>query len=162
MTGAMSYHTRTSLLVHCVFSTKNRQPLIPAKVQPELWSYLGGIARANGMKALAVGGMDDHAHGLLSLPPTITVGKAMQLVKAGSSKWMHEKMGTRFEWQVGYGAFTVGISQMPATVRYILNQEEHHPKKTYDEEWKMFSIVTDWRPTTNLSRPWRDSIFCWR
>jgi REP element-mobilizing transposase RayT len=134
----MSYHTRISALVHYVFSTKDRLPLIPAKMQAQLWSYIGGIARTNNMKALAVGGMSDHAHVLLSLPPTITMGKAMQLIKAGSSKWMHERMGTRFEWQVGYGAFTIGISQAPATIRYILNQEKHHAKRTFGQEWKMF------------------------
>jgi hypothetical protein len=90
------------------------------------------------MKALAVGGISDHTHLLLSISPAITVGKAMQLVKAGSSKWMHQRTGRRFEWQVGYGAFTVGISQVPATVRYILNQEKHHAKKTFAEEWKIF------------------------
>jgi putative transposase len=90
------------------------------------------------MKALAVGGTRDHIHVLLSLPPTITVGKALQLIKAGSSKWIHEQRGTRFEWQVGYGAFTVGVSQISATAKYILNQERHHAKKSFAEEWKMF------------------------
>ena len=134
----MSYHTRTSLLVHCVFSTKHRVPLIPVAMQPRLWKYIGGIARTNQMKALAVGGMPDHLHVLLSLPPNMTVSKAIQLVKAGSSKWMHEQQGTRFEWQVGYGAFTIGISQMPGTVEYILNQEKHHAKRNFAQEWKMF------------------------
>jgi len=89
-------------------------------MQPRLWKYIGGIARTNHMKALAVGGMPDHLHVLLSLPPNMTVSKAIQLVKAGSSKWMHEQQRTRFEWQVGYGAFTIGISQIRATVDYIL------------------------------------------
>jgi REP element-mobilizing transposase RayT len=69
MARAVSYHTRTSLLFHCVFSTKNRVPLIPAVIQPRLWAYIGGIARANRMKALAVGGMPDHLYLLLSLLP---------------------------------------------------------------------------------------------
>jgi len=107
-------------------------------MQPRLWSYVGGIARANQMKALAVGGMPDHLHLLLSLPPNVTLSKAIQLVKAGSSKWMHEQQGTRFEWQVGYGAFTIGISQIPGTVGYILNQEKHHAKKSFAQEWKVF------------------------
>src|SRR5262249_12007059 len=77
----MSYHTRTSLLVHCVFSTKHRVPLIPVAMQPRLCKYIGGIARTNHMKALAVGGMPDHLHLLLSLPPNVTVSKAIQLVK---------------------------------------------------------------------------------
>jgi REP element-mobilizing transposase RayT len=100
-------------------------------MQPRLWKYIGGIARTNRMKALAVGGMQDHLHILLSLPPKVTVSKAVQLVKAGSSKWMHEQQGTRFEWQVGYGAFTIGISQVRGTVEYILHQEKHHAKRSF-------------------------------
>ncbi len=134
----MSYDTRTTLLCHCVFSTKNRLPTIPTAMQPRLWSYVSGIARANNMKALTVGGMPDHLHVLLSLPPTIAIAKAIQLVKSGSSKWLHEQQGTRFEWQAGYGAFTIGISQIAATTDYILKQEKHHAKKSFAEEWKMF------------------------
>ncbi len=91
------------------------------------------------MKALAVGGIADHSHILLSLPPTITIAKAVQLVKAGSSKWMHEQTGTRrFEWQEGYGAFTIGASQAPATIRYIDHQLARHRKTSLKEEWEMF------------------------
>jgi putative transposase len=134
----MSYRTRTSILFHCVFSTKNRLPSIPSEIKPRLWSYIGGIARTNNMKALAVGGMRDHLHVLLSLSPTMAIAKAIQLIKAGSSKWMHEQLGTRFEWQVGYGAFTIGISETQGTVNYILNQEKHHAKRSFAEEWKIF------------------------
>ena len=91
------------------------------------------------MKALAVGGIADHAHILLSLPPTITIAKAVQLVKAGSSKWMHEQTGSRrFDWQEGYGAFTIGASQVPATIRYIDNQPRRHKKISAAEEWEIF------------------------
>ena len=100
---------------------------------------MGGIARSNKMKALAVGGIADHAHILLSLPPTIAIAKAMQLLKAGSSKWMHEQTGSLcFEWQEGYGAFTIGASQVPTTIRYIENQARHHRKTSVSEEWEMF------------------------
>ena len=98
---------------------------------------MGGIARINGMKALAVGGTRDHAHLLISLPPTMAIAKAMQLVKAGSSKWMHDKIRhDLFEWQEKYGAFSVGISQLDATTRYIQNQKKHHEKRSFDSEWK--------------------------
>jgi REP element-mobilizing transposase RayT len=90
------------------------------------------------MKALAVGGMREHLHALLSLPPTMAIAKAIQLIKAGSSKWMHEQGVKGFEWQVGYGAFTIGISQIPATVNYIRNQEKHHAKRSFAQEWKIF------------------------
>jgi hypothetical protein len=81
------------------------------------------------MKALAVGGMPDHLHLLLSLPPNVPVSTAVQLVKAGSSKWMHEQQGTRFEWQVGYGAFTIGVSQIPANCQLHPQSGEASCKK---------------------------------
>jgi putative transposase len=120
-----------------VFSTKNRVQSIREDMQKRLWAYIGGIARANRMKALAVGGIADHCHILLSLPPTMTVAKAIQLVKAGSSKWMHDETSShRFAWQEGYGAFSIGASQVPATIRYILNQPRHHRKMGFDDEWE--------------------------
>jgi putative transposase len=114
-------------------------PSISEELQPRLWAYLGGIARTNDMKALSVGGIADHAHILLSLPPTIAIAKAIQLVKAGSSKWMHEQTrNRRFDWQEGYGAFSIGASQVAATVRYIENQPSHHKKINVEKEWDMF------------------------
>ena len=131
----MSY---TSILVHYVFATHERRPLISDELQPKLWAYMGGIARANGMKALAIGGMRDHVHLLLSLSATVTVAKAMQLIKAGSSKWMNDQKRTKwFGWQEKYRAFTIGVSQKEVTIRYILNQAQHHAKKSFDDELKM-------------------------
>jgi REP element-mobilizing transposase RayT len=128
-------HTYTCLLYHVVFSTKDRRKQIPENIQSRLWSYMGGIARTNNFKALAVGGVEDHCHLLLSLPPTITVAKAVQLIKAGSSKWMHEEVGRRlFVWQESYGANTIGVSQIPNTILYVQNQLEHHKRHTFDEE----------------------------
>ncbi|HEY1937950.1 MAG TPA: IS200/IS605 family transposase [Candidatus Angelobacter sp.] len=134
----MSYHARTSILIHCVFTTKNRLALIPSNLQPRLWSYIGGVARTNKMKALAVGGIADHCHVLLSLPPTMAVAKAVQLVKAGSSKWMHDTGRQNFAWQEGYGAFSIGASQIAATVKYISNQPRHHAKVSFQKEWEIF------------------------
>jgi REP-associated tyrosine transposase len=135
----MAYHTHTSLLFHYVFTTKNRISSIPDELQRRLWAYMGGIARANDMKALAVGGTGDHSHVLLSLPPTITIAKAIQVVKAGSSKWMHDQTGSRrFDWQEGYGAFSIGTSQVRATIRYIENQPLRHRKVSLNEEWEVF------------------------
>lgn len=128
-------HTYVSDLVHCVFSTKERRNLIPAEKQSRLWSFLGGIARKNGFKAIAVGGTQNHLHVLLSLSATITLAKAMQLIKGGSSKWMNETGDGRFAWQEGYGAFTVGISQQAKTIRYINTQAEHHEKRNFEEEF---------------------------
>jgi REP element-mobilizing transposase RayT len=89
-------HTYVSGPLHYVFSTKGRRNTISLEMQPKLWAYIGGIARQNGMKAIAVGGTANHAHVLLSIPATITVAKAAQLLKGGSSKWMNEH-GSAFE-----------------------------------------------------------------
>jgi REP element-mobilizing transposase RayT len=101
-----------------------------------LWPYLGGIARENEMKALAIGGTADHMHLLVSLPATISIAKAIQLLKGNSSKWIHETFPEMrsFEWQKGYGAFSVGVSATDATVAYIRDQAEHHRKRTFREE----------------------------
>ncbi len=130
-------HRYESLLVHCVFSTKNRLPIIPEPMKHRLWEYIGGIARTNKFKALAVGGMPDHVHALLSLPATLLVAKAVQLIKGGSSKWLNDHLSRRsFAWQDAYGVFTVGISQVESTIRYINRQERHHAKITFAEEFR--------------------------
>jgi len=103
-------HTYVSGLVHCVFSTQHRDNSIPGDRQAQLWSYLGGIARKNGFNAIAIGGIENHIHILLSLPATMPLAKAVQHLKGGSSKRMNETGAGRFAWQEGYGAFTVGIS----------------------------------------------------
>jgi putative transposase len=133
-------HSYISSLYHCVFSTKDRRKIIDADLQTRLWPYLGGIARDNRMKALAVGGVEDHVHLLLSLPSTMTISMAMQLVKGGSSKWVHDAFPEKrdFAWQEGYGAFSIGISQVDDTKRYIANQAEHHRVKTFEEEFIAF------------------------
>jgi putative transposase len=133
-------HAVTSSLYHCVWSTKGRQPVLTPEIQARLWPYLGGIARANKMPALAVGGVADHAHVLLSLPATITISKAIQLLKGNSSKWLHEEFSElrSFSWQEGYGAFTIGMSGVGETKNYITTQAEHHRKKTFQEEFRSF------------------------
>ena len=132
-------HTYASLLVHCVFSTKERKPLIDKEMQSRLWSFMGGIVRSNKFKALAIGGIRDHVHALLSLPASMAVAKAVQLIKGGSSKWINDQLPRRsFAWQEAYGAFTVGISQVKDTIRYIQNQEQHHAKMDFDQEFKIF------------------------
>ena len=129
-------HTYCSSLFHCVFSTKDRRKAIVPELAERLWAYLGGIARENGMKALAVGGAEDHIHLLLSLPSTITIAEAMQKIKGGSSLWLHQSCGlAAFEWQKGYGAFTISVSQLDATVAYIAGQADHHRKRDFQTEF---------------------------
>ncbi|MCI0334766.1 MAG: IS200/IS605 family transposase [Planctomycetes bacterium] len=133
-------HSYVSALYHCVFSTKERQNFITDDLQQHLWPYLGGIARENKMRALSIGGVEDHVHLLLSIPSTLSIAKAMQLIKGASSKWVHGTFPKfrDFEWQEGYGAFTVGVSQVPDTKTYIENQREHHRTRTYQEEFIAF------------------------
>ena len=140
-------HTCVSGLYHVVFSTKGRANLIPADKRDALWRYIGGIARVNGLKAYAVGGTCNHAHVLLDLPSTMSIAKAVQLIKGGSSKWMHQTSDPAFQWQEGYGAFTVSVSHQPATIAYITSQEKHHARRTFEMELMTFlkrhQIVVD-------------------
>ncbi len=133
-------HTFTNSLFHCVWSTKGRQPVLTPEIQARLWPYIGGIARANKISALGIGGFTDHVHVLISLPPTIALSKAIQLLKGNSSKWLHEEFKDlwSFSWQEGYGAFSIGISGVEDTKKYIANQAEHHRQKTFLEEFKTF------------------------
>jgi putative transposase len=130
-------HSYICCLLHVVFSTADRRPLIREDKQPRLHAYIGGIARKNGMAALAVGGAADHVHVLLSLSRTITTAKAVQLLKAGSSKWLKEPCQglTGFAWQEGYGAFSVSVSQRDRVVDHILHQPEHHRRMSFAEEF---------------------------
>ena len=131
-------HSFVSCLMHVVFSTKDRRPFITPELQERLWPYLGGIARENKMRALKVGGVADHIHILLSLPSTLAISKAVQLIKGNSSKWVHETFPhlATFEWQEGYGAFSLSVSGVDATTAYIENQAEHHLRRTFKEELK--------------------------
>ena len=133
-------HSYSSSLFHCTFSTKDRRNTITPELQERLWPYLAGIAKENDIRALAVGGVADHVHLLLSLPSTMAIAKAIQLVKGGSSKWVHDNFPEHrgFAWQEGYGAFSIGISQTDRTIRYIQSQAEHHRRQTFQEEFLAF------------------------
>ncbi len=122
---------------HCVVSTKERRPLIHSPLRERLWSFLGGIARQHEMTAIEIGGMPDHVHLLVSLPSTLSIAKAMQLIKGGSSKWVHDTFPEHraFHWQVKYGAFAVSVSLLDKTMEYIKTQEAHHGKVTFQEEF---------------------------
>ena len=110
-------HSFINCLIHCVWATKERRALIKADLQQRLWPYVGGVARENEMKALIVGGTEDHVHALLSIPSTLSVSKCIQLLKGNSSKWIHDtfKEHWDFEWQEGYGAFSIGIAGVEDT-----------------------------------------------
>jgi putative transposase len=131
-------NTYSALHYHLVFSTKNRQPWIARSIEERIWDYLGGIARANGMKSVRVGGIEDHVHMLIGAPPTLSPSKIAQLVKGGSSLWIHETFPdmSRFAWQDGYGVFTVSRSAVSDVMEYIERQREHHGTMTFQDEYR--------------------------
>ena len=126
--------------VHVVFRTKNREPWLAADVRETLYPYLGGVARDERLKLLAIGGTEDHVHMLLSLPAETAVSRMMQALKTAASRWIHETFPRLpgFAWQEGYGAFSVGVSQLEATKAYIHSQIEHHRETSFLDEYKTF------------------------
>jgi putative transposase len=120
--------------VHVVFSTKDREPLISATLQPELEKYVGGILRNEGHALMEIGGMPDHLHLLIKTRADASVSDVARVVKANSSKWASDRV-PNFAWQSGYGAFSVSESQADAIRDYIRRQEEHHRTVTFREEY---------------------------
>lgn len=127
-------HSFTISAFHIVFSTKHREPLISPETQPILWKYLAGIARNHAMVVLGVGGTDNHAHILVSLPPDTSLASAVRDLKSNSSRWMRQT-DREFAWQEGYGAFSVSVPQLERVKHYIANQQAHHQKKTFEDEF---------------------------
>ena len=129
--------THLSLHYHVVFSNKDRDPSIAAAWRERLHVYLGGLVRnVNGVPE-AIGGIADHVHLLIGLRATACLADVVRDVKAVSSRWVHEEIGERsFAWQEGYGAFTVSASQRGIVCEYIARQEEHHRKRTFQEEYR--------------------------
>jgi len=133
-------NTYTSFHYHFTFSTKNREPWIVQKIEARIWAYIGGIARKHKMTAIQVGGIEDHIHALVLAPPTIAPSQVAQYLKGDSSKWIHEEFSKLrgFEWQDGYGAFSIGQSNLSSLKKYIASQKEHHRKRSFQEELVQF------------------------
>ena len=127
-------HTYAQNVIHVVFSTKDRRKLLSAEVRPQMWAYAAGVCKKLDILVLAVGGMEDHIHFLLQIPPTLPVAKAVLAIKSNSSRWASEE-GFKFAWQQGYGAFSVSTSNVPVVIRYIQNQETHHKRMSFDSEF---------------------------
>ena len=127
-------HSYLSNHVHIVFSTRERVAMIKGDRGKRLHGYLIGVAKNVGITMIAIGGMPDHIHLLVSLPGDVSVAKAVNLFKSNSSKWMNEhKPG--FAWQKGYGAFSVSASNLDSVKEYVLNQAEHHKKRDFQQEF---------------------------
>ena len=127
-------HTYAAQFTHVVFSTKDRRDLIPVELQPRLAAYVVGIVRKLGLEVLAIGGTGNHLHIVMKLSPNTRLGEAVQKVKANSSRWLGE-LAIKFEWQRGYGAFSVSPSMLRVVKAYVENQREHHRVRTFDEEF---------------------------
>lgn len=130
----------TCLHYHLIFSTKHRLPTITKDLQPRLYEYFGGVLREHGSRLVSAGGMPDHVHLLVSLNKQLATSDALRLIKSNSSKWIHETYPelSDFNWQDGYAAFAVSYSSIPDVKRYLVNQAEHHCKKTFQEEFVEF------------------------
>jgi len=126
--------------LHLIFSTKNREPIIEKTIQPELYNYLGGVCNNLESYPVKIGGHDDHVHIFCMLSKKIALIKLMEELKSHSSKWIKTKGENfnNFYWQDGYGAFSVNPSEIQIVTDYITNQEEHHLKKTFQDEYRSF------------------------
>ena len=130
-------NTYTQIYLQFVFTVQNRISLIKNEWKDELYKYVTGILQTNKHKLLAINGVADHIHVFIGYHPNQLIPSLLQDVKGGSSKWINERQFVRgkFQWQEGYGAFSYSHSQIDAVVKYILNQEEHHKRRNFDEEY---------------------------
>ncbi len=133
-------NTYTQVHLQFVFAPKYRASLVHSSWENDLYRYVTGIVQTNKHKMIAINGMPGHVHMLIGFRATQTMADLMQDVKAGSSKWINDNKycNTRFEWQSGYGVFSYAKSQLPDVIRYIQNQNEHHRKHTFLQEYKLF------------------------
>jgi REP element-mobilizing transposase RayT len=142
-------NTYTQIYIHVVFAVQGRQNLIPKEHKEELHKYITGIVQNKGQKLIAINSMPDHAHVFIGMKPNIALSDLVRDIKNNSSNFINEKKWVRgrFNWQKGFGAFSYGHSQIDVVAKYILNQEKHHEKKTFKEEYlemlKKFTVEYD-------------------
>ena len=133
-------NTYTQIHIQFVFAVKFRDGLIHESFKQELFKYISGIVTAHNHKLLAINSMPDHIHIFIGMRPTQSISDLMQDIKGNSSKWINEKkfLKVRFEWQEGYGAFSYSKSHVNRVIDYIFNQENHHKKESFQEEYVRF------------------------
>ncbi|HPH87840.1 MAG TPA: IS200/IS605 family transposase [Chitinophagales bacterium] len=142
-------NTYTQIHIQFVFAVRFREAVIHSSWKDELYRYMTGIVQNNKHKLIAINGMPDHIHILIGMRPTQSISDLMQDIKGSSSKWINQKgfIKGKFEWQEGYGAFSYGKSQVKDVIAYIENQEQHHSKKTFRDEYldflKKFDVEYD-------------------
>ena len=127
-------HSYSNNYVHAVYSTKDRKDLIPKEFEKRLYPFTASVAHEHKIPLVAAGGMPNHSHLLFLLPASMSLASAINLFKANSSRFLHER-GLTFQWQTGYGAFSVSFPHLDSVTNYIRNQSEHHNKMTFEEEF---------------------------
>ena len=130
----------SSILIHLIFSTKNREPSLSPEIDAELYPYIASIFKALKSPALIIDGASDHLHTLFSLSRVVTIADLVEEVKTESSKWIKTKGQEfrNFHWQNGYGAFSISQSEVATVKRYIRRQKEHHRRVTFQDEYRRF------------------------
>jgi len=130
-------NTYTQIHIHAVFAVQNRTSILSNTLKERLFQYISGIIHNHGHKLIAINGMSDHVHMLFGMRPTQSLSELMQDIKADSSRWINENKMVlgKFSWQEGYGAFSYSKSQISTVAKYIENQENHHSKITFIEEY---------------------------
>ncbi len=130
-------NTFSKIYIHIVFSVKGRENLIRTNWKDELYKYICGIVNGNKQKVYAIGGMPDHIHLLISIKPDISVSELVKDIKINSTKWINIKnmVPGKFQWQEGFGAFSYAHSQLDVVINYINNQEQHHSRKSFKDEY---------------------------
>jgi len=142
-------NTYTQIYIHVVFTVEGRQNLIPARCKEELHKYITGVIQSKGQRLIAINSMPDHVHILIGIKPNLALSDLVRDIKANSSKFINEKnwMMGRFNWQEGFGAFSYSHSQLDTVARYIEDQEKHHSRKPFKEEYlemlRKFNIEYD-------------------
>lgn len=142
-------NTFSQIYIQTVFAVSNRQSLIRSEFKEELYKYITGIVRNQGQKLISINGMPDHVHILIGLRPAMALADLVRAIKADSTNFIHKRklVHGRFSWQEGYGAFSYGHSQLDTIIRYIRNQEKHHQKQSFKDEYltllRKFDIAFD-------------------
>jgi putative transposase len=124
-----------NVIVHAVFSTKHRNPIIAGEIQPRLHEYVGGILRSIDCPPIQIGGIEDHIHILFRMNRTVTIAQTMEKIKTSSSKWMKVHVSD-FSWQNGYGIFSLSQSDLGSAIKYVQHQVEHHKIRTFQDEFR--------------------------
>jgi REP element-mobilizing transposase RayT len=138
-------NTYTQIHIHCIFAVKFRDAVIGKRWQEDLYKYITGIVQNNGHKLLCIGGFHDHVHLFFGMRPMQSLSDLMKTVKSNSSKWINDNkfVPGYFSWQEGFSAFSYSKSQISSVINYIQNQEQHHAKKTFLDEYKEFLKAFD-------------------